>query len=115
MNISSVIILLKDISFERSVKNSVCEIKECEIAASENGKIVAVISAQNFDEELEIFKRLEKIDGVAGVSMIYSYQEDLEGDIKRLEESGKLSEILTSETIDARNIIYGGHIGDRVK
>ena len=47
--------------------------------------------------------------------MIYSYQEDLAADIESVKKSGKISDILLDENIDAKDIVYNGHVGDRVK
>ena len=32
-----------------------------------------------------------------------------------IKKSGKISEILLDENIDAKDIVYNGHVGDRVK
>ena len=53
--------------------------------------------------------------GVGGVAMIYSYQEDLQKDVESIKKSGKISEIIFDENIDAKDIVYNGNIGDRAK
>ncbi|MDO5046711.1 chaperone NapD [Campylobacter sp.] len=115
MNISSVIVHIKDENLMDGVLNSLHKMSECEVVTHEDKKIVALISVENFEDELETFKAMERINGVAGVAMVYSYQEDLEGDLKRLKSSGKLSEVLTNEDMNAKDIIYSGSIHHKVK
>lgn len=115
MNISSVIVHIKDENLMDDILNSLRKMSECEVVAYENLKIVALISVENFEDELETFKAMERINGVAGVAMVYSYQEDLEGDLERLKASGKLSEVLTNEDMQARDIVYSGSVHHKVK
>lgn len=115
MNISSVIVHIKDENLTDEVVNSLKKMKECEVVAYENLKIVAIISVENFEDELETFKAMERINGVAAVAMVYSYQEDLEGDLQRLKSSGKLSEVLTNEDMQASDIVYSGSVHHKVK
>ncbi|WP_169973156.1 MULTISPECIES: chaperone NapD [unclassified Campylobacter] len=115
MNISSVIVHVKDENLIDEILNSLRKMSQCEVIAYENAKIVALISVDNFEDELETFKVMERINGVAGVAMVYSYQEDLEGDLQRLKESGKLSEVLTNDDMQARDIVYSGSVHHKVK
>ncbi|MGG7048897.1 MULTISPECIES: chaperone NapD [unclassified Campylobacter] len=115
MNISSLIVYTKDETSAENVIPLIENVDGCEVVAAQDGKIVVVVSVENLDEEIEKFKVLEKLEGVSSAAMIYSYQEDLQNDIESIKKSGKISEILLDENIDARNIIYNGHIGDRVK
>ncbi|QKG29762.1 chaperone NapD [Campylobacter sp. RM16187] len=115
MNISSVIVHVKDENLIDEILNSLRKMSQCEVVAYENLKIVALISVENFEDELETFKAMERINGVAGVAMVYSYQEDLEGDLQRLKESGKLSEVLTNDDMQARDIVYSGSVHHKVK
>ena len=115
MNISSAIVYTKDGNEVAEVAKRIEQVKGCEVIAAQDGKIVVVMSAENLDGEIELFKALESVEGVAGAAMIYSYQEDLEKDIESIKKSGKISEILLDENIDAKDIVYNGHVGDRVK
>ena len=111
MNISSAIAYAKKGKEAADVAKKIDKIEGCEVVAAQEGKIVVVMSAENLDGEIELFKILESVEGVAGVAMIYSYQEDLQKDV----ESIKKSEILFDENIDAKDIVYNGNIGDRAK
>ena len=115
MNISSAIVYTKDGNEAAEVAKRIDQVKGCEVIAAQDGKIVVVMSAENLDGEIELFKILESVEGVAGVAMIYSYQEDLQKDVESIKKSGKISEILFDENIDAKDIVYNGNIGDRAK
>ena len=115
MNISSLVVYTKDEVKAESVVLLIEQIQGCEVVTASDGKIVVIMSVENLDEEIEKFRAIERLDGIAGVAMIYRYQEDLQNDIDSIKKSGKISEILVDENIDAKNIIYNGHIGDRTK
>ena len=115
MNISSAIVYTKDGNEAAEVAKRIEQVKGCEVIAAQDGKIVVVMSAENLDGEIELFKALEGVEGVSGAAMIYSYQEDLQQDIESIKKSGKISEILFDENIDAKDIVYNGNIGDRAK
>ena len=115
MNISSAIAYAKKGKEAADVAKKIDEIEGCEVVAAQEGKIVVVMSVENLDEEINRFKTLERLDGVSGAAMIYSYQEDLAADIESVKKSGKISDILLDENIDAKDIVYNGHVGDRVK
>ena len=115
MNISSAIVYIKDGNEAAEVAKRIEQVKGCEVIAAQEGKIVVVMSVENLDEEINRFKTLERLDGVSGAAMIYSYQEDLAADIESVKKSGKISDILLDENIDAKDIVYNGHVGDRVK
>lgn len=115
MNISSVIISVREEGLISSVLESLSAIKDCEIVTHEKDKIVAILSADDVDGEIKLFKEVERVDGVLAVAMVYAYQEDVEFDKDKLEIKRELSEILTNDDIDARDIVYHGHINYKVK
>ena len=130
MNISSAIAYAKKGKEAADVAKKIDKIEGCEVVAAQEGKIVVVMSAENLDGEIELFKilesvegdeeinrfkTLERLEGVSGAAMIYSYQEDLQKDVESIKKSGKISEILFDENIDAKDIVYNGNIGDRAK
>jgi len=115
MNISSLVVYKKEGASEQEIISQIEQVKGCEVVAAQEGKIVVVMSVENLDEEINRFKTLERLDGVSGAAMIYSYQEDLAADIESVKKSGKISDILLDENIDAKDIVYNGHVGDREK
>lgn len=115
MNISSVVITLKDGSDKEFVLSHLAEFYGIEVIASQDDKIVAVVSADDVSAEVGIFKQVEMINGVANVAMVYAYQEDIEFDRDKLELKNDISEILTNDDIKAENICYNGSVHYKVK
>ena len=115
MNISSIVIHVKDMDLLSEILENLRRIEGCEVVANERDKIVALVSVENFDDELSSFKEIERMNGVASVAMVYSYQEDLDGDLQALNARSELSEILTDDDMNARDIRYGGSVYHRVK
>lgn len=115
MNISSVIINLKNESFLGDVLTRLKNVSECEVVTSQNTKIIAVITADDVNAEVAKFREIEAIDGVGSVAMVYAYQEDIEFDKDKLDIGQDVAEILQNETIRAEDIVYNGHVGAKVK
>ncbi|WP_169752809.1 chaperone NapD [Campylobacter mucosalis] len=115
MNISSVIINLKDKNFMQSALDELSKVSDCELVANQDDKIVAVITADDVNGEIAMFKKLEAINGVTNVAMVYTYQEDIEIDKDKLEIKTDISEILTNENITAEQICYNGSVNYKVK
>lgn len=82
MNISSVVINVADLNLMSEIANLVLDIDGCEVVAQNENKIVALIESQSFDDEIKSYKSIERLPGIATVSMIYSYQ-NLDEDIEK--------------------------------
>ncbi|CUU68665.1 chaperone NapD [Campylobacter hyointestinalis] len=82
MNISSVVINVADLNLMSDIANLVLDIDGCEVVAQNENKIVALIESQSFDDEIKSYKSIERLPGIATVSMIYSYQ-NLDEDIEK--------------------------------
>ncbi|WP_107686562.1 chaperone NapD [Campylobacter concisus] len=113
MNISSLIVYTDNRN--ESVKNEIKKLKECEIITDADDRIVVVVSSESIEDEIRIFKMIEGISGVVSVAMVYSYQEDAEENRKKLEENGRISEILMNDNVKAEDIAYGGSVHYKVK
>lgn len=114
MNISSVIVNLKDDSVLNYVLEALKGVKDCEIIAYENAKIVAVITVDDVNAEIAKFREIEALKGVSSVVMVYTYQEDIEFDKDKFDLSENVAEILKNDDIKAENIVYGGHVGPKL-
>ncbi|NLK66153.1 MAG: chaperone NapD [Campylobacteraceae bacterium] len=106
MNISSIVVYLKDIKFIDSVKEKISSLKECEIIADKDESIVVVVSSDDFNSQIAVFKTIKEFEGVLDVAMIYNYDE-LEDEYKELENAPAVSQILDDE-FDAKNVKYSG-------
>lgn len=113
MNISSIVINLKDESFLSFVISKIEKNENTEVITEQNDKIVAIISSENLEKQLEIFKSIEMMDGVSSVAMVYNYEE-LDEETEALKSSQKIADFLNDEC-DASEIIYGGSINYKVK
>ncbi|MDL0094863.1 chaperone NapD [Campylobacter vicugnae] len=107
-NISSVVITLMNSNLCEEVATKIDQISNCEVAAKENDKIVAIIESADLDGELATFRMLEQIEGVSTVAMIYSYQ-DLEGDISKANSNDIGSIVRKIDEMDVKDIKYNGN------
>lgn len=107
-NISSVVITLMNARLCEEVTSKIATIPNCEVAAKENDKIVALIESADLDGELATFRMLEQLEGVSTVAMIYSYQ-DLDSDISKA-NSNDIGEIVRKiDEMDVKDIKYNGN------
>lgn len=109
MNISSVVIYLgadTDIAeFRKELQN----IGGCEFVACEDGKAVATISAEGFEDEIAAFRAIEAIEGVSEAMMIYSYS-DLDADIAAANSDNGEQIMRDLDKKDPSQIKYGGKV-----
>lgn len=115
MNISSIVITLKDKADKDTILSQLGEFFGVEIITHENEKIVAVVTADDVNAEVGIFRQIEQISGVATVAMVYAYQEDIEFDKNKLEIKNEISEILKDDNIKAEDICYNGSVHYKVR
>lgn len=101
MNISSIVVLISDEKAVLEIK----KIEKCKIYARDDKKIVVVIDADNINETIEIFRKIELINGVENIDMIYSYDDEEMADFENV------SEILNSDC----KISYGGDVKNLLK
>jgi nitrate reductase NapAB chaperone NapD len=110
MNISSAIVLIDESKSEESIA-SINSIKGCEIALSENHKLVITIEAEDIAGETTIMKKVEDTEGVLSVKMVYAYSEnELEAARENVEFSEDLPEWLNNENTDSKDIPYSGRL-----
>ncbi|MBK1971405.1 chaperone NapD [Campylobacter sp. TTU-622] len=110
MNLSSVLILTKEENQEKLIQD-INQVPNCSVEMSENGKIIVVIESENLEDELNSYKKLEKLSNIISISMVFSYQ-DLDDDIQKAINSGAIETIEKNEK--AENIEYYGSIFRRL-
>lgn len=94
MNISSIIIKTNDIKL---CEKNLSKIKGVEVYLSENNTIIAVIEAEDTNEEVAILKEIENTNGVISATMHYAYFEDsLRDDIKNMNK--EIPSVLNDDT-----------------
>lgn len=106
MNISSIIIKTKKLS---KCKDELSKINGVEIALFEGDTIIVVIQANDINEEIEIFNKIEKTKYVISASMHYSYIEDeLRDDLLNMKNN--TDEILNDNSIPINKMQYSGSL-----
>lgn len=109
MNISSVLINAKKDKQERLLKE-INSIKNCSVELVEDEKIIVIIESENLDEELSSYKKLEKLEHIISINMVFSYQ-DLDEDMQKIMSAN--IENIANEQKDAKDIKYSGNINDK--
>ena len=75
------------------------------------GKIIVTIEGKDVEEEIEKLVKIQQIPQVMAADMMMTYQEDqLDEEIKLLNEQDPVPEILQREDIDVKDIVYHGDL-----
>jgi len=111
MNISSVVVQTVPKYLEEvveSLKNS----DACDYHLhDEKGRIIITIEGVDVSEELKKMKVIEMIPHVISAEMQMAYSEDeLEANMKKMENSDLVPKVLNDENIDIKDIIYRGDL-----
>ena len=114
MNISSIVIQCKQEHFE-SVK-SWCEKSDlCDyhFGDANKGKIVVTIEGQGVEEEIEKLVKIQQAPHVIAADMMMSYQEELDEEIRKLNEADPVVSWLNDDNIDLKDIVYNGDLKNK--
>jgi len=110
MNISSLIIKVKEDKFEEVLK-TLQNSDYCEVHLFENQKIVVTIEGYTTDDEIKALKKIEQLKGVLSAEMAYAYSEqELETERQKIEIADDVPSWLNDNTIKAENIRYKGDL-----
>ncbi len=109
MNISSVVIYLGANTDVAEFRKELQNIGGCEFVACEDGKAVATISAESFEDEIAAFRAIEAIESVSEAMMIYSYS-DLDADIAAANSDNGEQIMRELDEKDPSQIKYGGKV-----
>ncbi|BCZ18271.1 hypothetical protein NHP190003_15530 [Helicobacter sp. NHP19-003] len=110
MNISSVIVRVTLEAFE-GVLESLNNIKNVEVGAfdKDKGVIIALIEAENVNEEVRANRAIEQTRGVVSAHMHYSYSDEnplppnIQASLEKIENT------------DTRSVRYGGDVNNWLK
>lgn len=111
MNISSLIVNLKDLSFCTSVKEKILSLDNAEVIDVIDNKLIVVLQSIDLNCEIKSFKFIEKIDGVVCINMVYSAQ-DLYDDMEKIKYSNSTQIMQKFERLAPKDIKYGGDINN---
>ncbi|WP_295421649.1 chaperone NapD [Sulfurovum sp.] len=111
MNISSIVVQVKPENYD-AVKEALEASGKCDyhFGEKEKGKMIVTIEGEGVEEEIEKLVHIQKTQGVLAADMMQTYQEELEGAIKELEEADVIPDMLNMDSIDVRDIIYNGDL-----
>lgn len=106
MNISSLVITLKANTDIASISEQIS--KYASIEVNQGDKIVAVIESDDTDGQIKAYRALERIDGVANVAMIYSYEDPADAAALGARSMDEIMDKL--EKTPTEKIKYSGHV-----
>ena len=111
MNISSIVVK----TLPKYLEEVVQDLKSCEACDyhlhDEKGRVIITIEGVDVSEELEKLRVIEEIPHVISADMQMAYSEDeLEKNIKILENSDVVPSMLNDEDLDPKDIVYNGDL-----
>lgn len=115
MNISSVVVQ----TLPENVEKVIAIIKEnpetCEYHLHDpKGKIIVTVEGKDVEEDIAKLVDIQCFDYVIAADMMMTYQEDqLDAEVKKLNEQGVIPDMLNDTNIDPRSIVYNGDLKKR--
>ena len=115
MNISSVVVKCAP-EYVVFVLEQLRESNQCEVYAhDELGRIIIILEGDTTEDESEKLRIIQEIPHILSAEMAMAYSEsefsDEEGKLERVDE--QLMERLNAEDVDAKDIVYNGHLKDK--
>ncbi len=75
------------------------------------GKIIVTVEGESVDDEIRNLKVIQSVQHVIAADMMMSYSEDeLDAEIKKLENGAVVPPMLNDDTIKASDIVYNGDL-----
>ena len=111
MNISSIVVQVKPENYD-AVKEDLEASGVCEyhFGEKEKGKMIVTVEGSGVEEEIKKLVHIQQTKNVLAADMMQTYQEELEGAIKELEEADVVPDMLNMDSLDVRDIIYNGDL-----
>ncbi len=112
MNISSIVVQCKQENYE-TLKEVLETSKLCDyhFGDKETGKIIITIEGKDVEEDIAKLTAIQATPNVIAADMMQTYQEDqLDDEIKRLNEAGEVPSMLNDTTLAPQDIIYNGDL-----
>ena len=111
MNISSIVVQTMPKFLDEVVES----LKNCEVCDyhlhDEKGRIIITIEGEDVSEELGKLKVIEEIPHVIAADMQMAYSEDeLDANIKVINESDAVPTVLNDENVDIDRVVYHGDL-----
>ncbi len=116
MNISSIVIQCRS-EFYDEVKEW-CEssdICDYHFGDKDKGKIIVTIEAEDVGKEIEKLVKIQEQPHIIAADMMMTYQEDqLDEEIRRINEADAVPSVLNEEDIDVTKVVYNGDLKGKI-
>jgi nitrate reductase NapD len=111
MNVSSIVVQTLPENVE-SVIESLKESGVCDYHLHDpKGKIIVTIEGKDVEEDISKLVEIQILPNVIAADMMMTYQEDqLDEEVKKLEEQGVVPAMLNDGNFDPSNITYNGDL-----
>ena len=111
MNISSIVVRVLPENYDELQKvfeeGDICDYH---FGDKEQGKMIVTVEGEGVEEEIKKLVAIQQTKNVLSADMMQTYQEELEGAIKELEEADVIPDMLNMDSVDVRDIIYNGDL-----
>lgn len=116
MNVSSIVVQVLPQHVEdvlEILKNA--EFCDYHFHDADMGKIIVTVEGESVDDEIKNLKIIQSVQHVIAADMMMSYSEDeLDAEIKKLEESDAVPAMLNDDTLKAQDIVYHGDLKKKI-
>lgn len=112
MNISSIVVQCKQENYE-TLKEVLETSQLCEyhFGDKETGKLIITIEGRDVEEDIAKLRAIEAMNYVIAADMMQTYQEDqLDEEIKRVNEAGEVPSMLNDTSLSPKDIVYHGDL-----
>jgi len=116
MNISSIVIQCRS-EFYDEVKEwcESCDICDFHFGDKDKGKIIVTIEAEDVGKEIEKLVKIQEQPHIIAADMMMTYQEDqLDEEIRRINEADAVPPVLNEEDIDVTKVVYNGDLKGKI-
>ncbi len=111
MNISSIVVQCTSEYYDEvkewCEKSDICDFH---FGDKSKGKIIVTIEGEGVSEEIEKLVKIQEHPHVIAADMMMSYQEELDEEIKRLNEADSVPPVLNERDIDPTQVVYNGDL-----
>ena len=111
MNISSIVVQCKSSNYESVVKwceeSDICDFH---FGDKDRGKVIVTIEGETVSDEIGKLKVIQQAPGVIAADMMMTYQEELDDEIKKLEEADPVPDLLKRKNVRAEDVVYHGDL-----
>ena len=112
MNVSSIVVQAMSENIDGLVeefKNS--ELCDYHLHDKEKGKIIITVEGKDVGVEIEKLVKIQEMPKVMAADMMMTYQEDqLDAEIKHLNEQDLVPAMLNDDSLEAKDIVYNGDL-----